>query len=470
MATLQPPGQMNRQDCFAGQAGLQSLFRLRQSLGPSLKRRMNPLESTLVILLLILASAFFSISEISLAAARKLKLEQLRDQGDWRAARVLALQGQPGHFFTAVQIGLNAVAILAGVLGEGAYAPALSVLLAPLADPELAAMLGSLASFLLVTAAFVLVADLIPKRIAIVAPEAIALRIAGPMLLCLKILTPLIWAFNGIANRVLTLLGLPRTRPEDFTPQDIVALTNAAAAAGLVAPQEQQLIENVFELEVRTAPSTMTARKSIVWLDRDDSEAGIRAKICANPHAKFPVGNGSLDHVAGYVDSKDVLTCLLNGQAISLRDDSLLRPVLILPETLTLADIIEQFKIHREDFALIINEYGLIVGLITFSDVSNALMGHSRAAAADEQIIQRDAGSWLVDGMTPVGDLERVLEIEPFPDDDQYETVAGFLMYILRKVPRPTESVTHAGFRFEVMDVDNNKIDLLLVTREQPAA
>ncbi|HPT51321.1 MAG TPA: hemolysin family protein [Accumulibacter sp.] len=428
---------------------------------------MSPLESTLVIVLLILASAFFSISEISLAAARKIKLERMRDSGDWRAARVLALQGQPGHFFTAVQIGLNAVAILAGVLGEGAYAPVFSVWLAPFVDAERAAVLGSLASFLLVTAAFVLVADLIPKRIAIVAPETIALRIAGPMLFCLKFMTPPIWALNGIANRVLALLGLPGTRPEDVTPEDIVALTHAAAEAGLVAPQEQQLIENVFELEVRTAPSTMTARKSIVWLDRDESDESIRAKICADPHAKFPVGDGSLDRVVGYVDSKDILTRLLHGETLSLRDDGLLRTALILPETLTLADIIDRFKIHREDFALIINEYALIVGLITFSDVSNSLMGHSRVSAAAERIIQRDAGSWLVDGMTPVGDLERALDIEPFPDDEHYETVAGFLMYTLRKVPRPTESVSHAGFTFEVMDVDDNKIDLLLVTRER---
>jgi len=426
---------------------------------------MNPLESTFVILLLITASAFFSISEISLAAARKLKLEQLRDEGDSRAARVLTLQKQPGHFFTAVQIGLNAVAILAGVLGEGAYAPAFSRFFLGFTDSDTAAMLGSLGSFLLVTTAFVLVADLIPKRIAIVAPEAIALRIAGTMLFCLRLLTPLIWAFNGIANQVLALLGLPATRPEDFTPEDIVAMANAGAEAGVVARQERQMIENVFELEIRTAPSTMTARESIVWLERDDSEESIRAKIIAHPHAKFPVCAGGIDQSIGYVDSKDILGHLLADQPLSLRGDGLLRNVLILPETLTLAEIIEQFKGMREDFALIINEYALIVGLITLNDVTSTLMGNSMVALTEEQIIQRDADSWLVDGMTPVGDLERVLDIEPFPDDDQFETIAGFMMYVLRKVPRPTESVVHDGYKFEVIDIDNHKIDQLLVTR-----
>ena len=332
---------------------------------------MNPLESTLLILLLIAASAFFAISEISLATARKLKLEQLRDDGDVRAARVLALQNQPGHFFTAVQIGLNAVAILAGVLGEGAYAPAFSRFFARMMAADTAATLGSLCSFLIVTTAFILIADLLPKRIAIGAPESIALRIGGPMLLCQRALTPLIWAFNGITNRIISLLGLPSRRPEDITPEDIVAMANAGAEAGVVAPQEQRLIENIFELEIRTAPSTMTARESIVWLERQESEDSIRAKIIAHPHAKFPVCAGGIDQVVGYVDSKDILSRLLNGAPLALHAEGLVQNILILPETLTLAEIIEQFKAMREDFALIINEYALIVGLITLNDVTS---------------------------------------------------------------------------------------------------
>ena len=426
---------------------------------------MNPLESTLLICLLIATSAFFAISEISLAAARKLKLEQLLEEGDARAANVLLLQGKPGHFFTAVQIGLNTVAILAGVVGEGAYAPVFSAFFNQFTNHEIAETLGSVASFLVVTTFFILVADLLPKRVAIVTPEAIALRISGPMLLCLQCMKPLIWAFNGMANQVMGLLGLPNTRPEDITPEDIVAMANAGAEAGVVARQERQMIENVFELEIRTAPSTMTARESIIWLERTESEESVRAKIIAHPHAKFPVCNGGIDQTIGYIDSKDILSRLLNGDRLSLHSEGLLRTLLILPETLTLAEIIEQFKAMREDFALIINEYALIVGLITLNDVTSTLMGNSMVALTEEQIIQRDADSWLVDGMTPVGDLEQALDIAPFPNDDQFETIAGFLMYVLRKVPRPTESVEHAGFKFEVLDVDNHKIDQLLVTR-----
>jgi CBS domain containing-hemolysin-like protein len=432
---------------------------------------MGLLENTLIILLLIAISAFCSTSEIALAAARKLKLAQLAESGDPRAATVLALQSQPGHFFTTIQIGLNAVAILAGVLGEGAYSPLLTSTLLPyVGSAATAATLGSVLSFVLVTASFVLLADLLPKRVAIVAPEAIALRIAGPMALCIRLLSPLVWAFNGAANLIMSRFGLPETRPDDVTPADIVALTQAGMNAGVVAEQEQQLIENVFELESRTAPSLMTARDSIVWLDSQEDETAIRAKLRAHPHAKFPVCAGSIDAVVGYVDSKDILNRFLNGDPLSLKAEGLLRNALILPETLTLGEILEQFKAAREDFALIINEYALIVGLITLNDVTATLVGETLGDADEAQIIRRDENSWLVDGLTPVGDLETLLDIPPFPDDDQFETIAGFLMYVLRKVPRPTESVDHGGFRFEVLDVDHHRIDQLLVTRLEPKA
>ncbi|MBL8417001.1 MAG: HlyC/CorC family transporter, partial [Dechloromonas sp.] len=316
---------------------------------------MGLLENTLIILLLIVISAFCSTSEIALSAARKLKLAQLAENGDPRAATVLALQSRPGHFFTTIQIGLNAVAILAGVLGEGAYSPLFTNLLQPyVGSAASAATFGSVLSFALVTSAFVLLADLLPKRIAIVAPEAIALRIAAPMAFCIRLLSPLVWAFNGTANLIMARFGLPESRPEDVTPADIVALTEAGMNAGVVAEQEQQLIENVFELESRTAPSLMTARDSIVWLDSLEDEAAIRAKLRTHPHAKFPVCAGNIDAVVGYVDSKDILNRILNGDALSLKAEGLLRSALILPDTLTLGEILEQFKSAREDFALII--------------------------------------------------------------------------------------------------------------------
>ena len=427
-------------------------------------------ESTLIILLLIAASAFFATSEIALAAARRLKLEQLAADGDGRARLALALQAQPGHFFTTIQIGLNAVAILAGILGEGAYAPYFTALLAPhFASPETAGTLATVLSFVLVTSVFILFADLVPTRIAIVAPERIALRIAGPMTLCIRLLSPLIWAFNGIASRILAALGLPQKRPDDVTAEDIVALAQAGADAGVVAEQEQQMIENVLELDTRTAPSSMTTRDAIVWLDVDEEEASLRAKLSTRPHSKYPVCRDEIDQPLGYVDAKDLLSRIIAGQPLAL-DAPLVHPALILPDTLTLSEILGHFRAGREDFALIINEYALIVGLITLNDLTSTLVGDPLIDSDEAQIVRRDADSWLIDGLTPIGDVETELDLPPFPDDSQYETVAGFMMVMLRKLPKRTDSVVHGGLKFEVIDVDRNRIDQLLVTRLPPTA
>ena len=322
-----------------------------------------------------------------------------------------------------------------------------------------------MASFLLVTSLFILIADLIPKRIGMVMPEQIALHVVKPIQFCVRFLKPFVWVFNGLANLVFALLRLPAARVDEVTIEDIVALANAGAQAGVLAKGEHQLFENMLELEALTAPSTMTARENIIWLDKQDSPDHIKAKITAHPHAKYPVCMGSIDRVVGYVDSKDILSHILNGEDFSPRIDSLLHNALILPETLTLANILEHFKSTREDFALIINEYALIIGLITLNDVTSTLMGDMVSPQIEEQIVQRDANSWLVDGVTTIGDVMRVLEIESFPDDKYYETIAGFMMYVLRKVPRRTDFIIHGGFKFEVVDIDNYKIDQLLVTR-----
>ncbi|WP_034619741.1 hemolysin family protein [Chitinibacter tainanensis] len=425
------------------------------------------LGSTLIILLLISCSAFFSVAEISLAASRKVKLEQMRDEGDPRAAQVLELLAQPGHFFTAVQIGVNAVAILAGVLGESVYSATFTRWFGQFLPAEQAQTFGSLGAFLLVTAGFVLLADLLPKRIGMVISEQMAVRVVRPILWCVWLLRPLIIIFDGLANRVMGLLGLPAARGNDITADDILAMAAAGAKTGRVAAQEQQLIENVFELEERTAPSTMTVRDSIIWFDRQDSEETIKRKLLSHPHDKYPVCLGQIDQILGYVDSRDILQRLLEGQPITLRGDGLLRNVLVLPEALSLAEILTQLRAAKEDFAVIINEYALVVGLITLNDVTGAIMGDQRVALDEELIVQRDQHSWLVDGVTAIGDLERVLMID-FPDDEQYETIAGFMMYMLRKVPKRTDAVEHAGFKFEVVDIDQHRIDQLLVTRLDP--
>ena len=416
------------------------------------------LNSILVILCLIAVSAFFSISEISLAASRKIKLKLLADDGNVNAQRVLKMQENPGMFFTVVQIGLNAVAILGGIVGDAAFSPAFHGLFSRYMSPELSEQLSFIISFTLVTSLFILFADLTPKRIGMIAPEAVALRIINPMRFCLFLFRPLVWLFNGMANNIFRLFKIPMVRKDDITSDDIYAVVEAGALAGVLRKQEHELIENVFELESRTVPSSMTSRENVIWFDLHEDEQSLKNKVAEHPHSKFLVCNEDIDHIIGYVDSKDLLNRVLANQSLVLTGGVQIRNTLIVPDTLTLSEALESFKTAGEDFAV-------IVGIITLNDVMTTLMGDLVGQGLEEQIVARDENSWLIDGGTPIDDVMRVLDIDDFPQSGNYETIGGFMMFMLRKIPKRTDAVKFSGYKFEVVDIDNYRIDQLLVTR-----
>ncbi|HWP19804.1 MAG TPA: hemolysin family protein [Burkholderiaceae bacterium] len=423
--------------------------------------------SVLLIAVLIALSAFFSIAEISMAAARRLRLRQMADEGEARAQRVIEVQEQPGDYFTVVQVGLNIVAILGGIVGEGALTPYFARALELVMAPELASKLGFLASFLTVTALFILFADLFPKRLGMTQPEAIAVRVVRPMGWWVAILKPIVWVFTGLTNLLFKLFRLPAKRDDRITADDILALTEAGTQAGVVLEQEHQVIANLFELETRTVESAMTTRERIVYFLLDDDEEQIRARIAAEPHSTYPVCNGHIDRVVGYVDAADLFQRVLQEQPISLRGpgaEGLLHKALIVPDRLTLSEMLSQFRQAQEDFAIIINEYSLVVGVITLNDVMSTVMGSLVAPHDEEQIVRRDDGSWLIDGITSIFDVARAIGLDELPHEGQYDTLAGFMMVMLRRIPRRTDTVTWGGFRFEVMDVDHYRIDQVMVT------
>lgn len=410
---------------------------------------------------LILISAFFSMAEISLAGARRVKLQVMIDEGNKKAEKVLELQRKPGNFFTAVQIGINMVAILAGIVGDGILSP---YIMEYVKSPLLSFMI----SFIFVTGAFIEFADLIPKRLAMVYPEKTALALVNSMLLTMKILTPIVFIFNGIADLNFKIFKIPISREDMITHEDIFAMVDAGAEAGVVHSKEHHLIENVFELEQRWVSSVMTTRDEIVYFLLDETEESIKKKIAEFPHSKFLVCEKDIDSIYGYVDSKDILPRILKGELSGLQNikDITKRKVLIIPNTLTLSDILDKFNEARENFAVILNEYAHVVGLITLSDVMSTLMGDLAYPSQDEYIIKRDKNSWLIDGLTAIEDVKKVLEIEYFPEDDSYETIAGFMMYMLKSIPKKGAIIEYEGYSFEVVDVDNYKIDQLLVLRK----
>jgi CBS domain containing-hemolysin-like protein len=425
----------------------------------------------LLIFGLIAFSAFFSMAEISLAASRKVKLRLMAESGNGNAARVLALQESPGHFFTVVQIGLNAIAILGGILGESLLSPYVAVVIGLVYSGPWLETLSFVLSFLLVTALFVLFADLMPKRYGMVQPEQVAVAVVQPMLFCTRLFAPVVWVFNGLADRLFKVFGLPSVRADDITPDDIMAMADAGAQAGVLLNQEQHLIANVFELDSRIIPSAMTARESIVFLSLSEAEESIRHKIADFPHGKYPVcEKDGIDSVMGYVDAKDILPRILGGRKLSLRTEPIVRKILVLPDTLTLFEALERFRDAREDFAVIVNEYALVVGLLTLQDVMSTVMGDLVSPFQEELIVRRDDRSWLIDGLTPIEDVMQALDITAFEGAQNFETIAGFLMFSLRRVPKPTDFVDYAGYKFEVIDIDSHRIDQVLVTRNAPLA
>jgi CBS domain containing-hemolysin-like protein len=364
-------------------------------------------------------------------------------------------------------VGVNAIAILAGIFGESALTPALRESLSSLYDGAYLDPASQTISFILITSLFILFADLIPKRMAMLAPETIAMSVVGPINTLIKLFKPIVWVFNFISEALLKRLGISIDQHQGVTSDDLYAVVAAGAHAGVLMRQEQQVIENVFELESRLVTSAMTTRESIIYMTRQETEAELRQLIRQHTHSKFPVCDDSIDRIVGYVDSKDLLLRILDNQPLVLSDSDLIKPVMTVPDSLTLSELLAQFRASRQDFALVINEYALVVGVVTLNDVMNTVMG-DLVHDNQQQIVRRDKGSWLIDGFTPVEDVMRVLGIDDFPDDSQYETIAGFMMFQLRKVPKLTDTVTHAGYIFEVIDIDNHRIDQLLVTAEKP--
>ena len=427
---------------------------------------MSLFQNLLIICILVLISSFFSISEIALAGARRIKLKLLAESGDNRANKILHLQENSAEFFATSQIGLNAVAILGGIVGESALRPYFIDLISPFYQGKMLDNIGFIMSFLLVTLLFILFADLIPKRIGMINPERVALAVIEPVLLSIKVFKPLAWIINGLANLIFRIFKINMVREENITFDDVSAVVDAGAQAGVLLKQEHHFIENVFELEERNVPSSLTTREDVVYFTLGESEQSIRQKIANYPYSKFLVCKDHIDEVIGYVDTKDILVKLLSNQSQILLNETTIRNVLIIPDTLTLSELLDRFRSSKEKFAVVMNEYALIVGVITLSDIMMTVMGDWVAPIEDEQqIIQRDEFSWLIEGTTPIENVKHALGIEDFPDWDNYETLAGFMMYKLRKIPRPADFVEYQGYKFEVVDIDHHKIDQLLVTR-----
>ncbi|MFT8674879.1 MAG: hemolysin family protein [Acetobacter sp.] len=426
----------------------------------------------LALMLLIAFSVLISLSEISFAAAREVRLRSRADAGDRKAQAFLALRRNSGQVMTAIQICLNGVGILGGIVSSEMLAPPLAQ---SLQDWGLSAWraqnLSSAFCFVFVTGMFVLFADLLPKRVAMNNPDKVGLSVGWFLRLALRVLYPFVWIFSKISDAILSALKIPAASAvEPVTPEDLHAILAAGTASGALLQQEHLMIGNVLALQDRSVTSAMTPRDEIVFLDIQDTPEHNYDKVRAAPYSRYPLCNGGLDRVIGSIRSEDVLASVVNpadaarGKTTDNPIARMRRDVLSVPETLHLWDTLAQFDSHNTGFALIVNEYGLVVGLITFKDIMGVLMDGLASPFEEQAIVRRDEKSWLVDGAAPIGDVIRELQIMDLPGHEQFDTIGGFVMHRLRRMARRTDRVDAAGFRFEVVDVEGFRINQLLVT------
>lgn len=425
------------------------------------------MSDMLAIGLLIMTSALFAMSEIGIAASRKIKLRVMASEGDRKAQDVLDLQQDPGAFFAMIQIALNAISILGGIIGEQALTPYIRELISLVYQGSMLDQISFALSFFSITALFILFADLLPKRIAVILPESTAIRMVTPMRWVTFMVMPLVFFFNGVTNLVLRLLKLPTEREEQVTTEDIVAMMDAGAEDGSLQKQEYDLIGNVFDLDNAMISGVMTPRDQIVYFDIEEDAAMISEKVVDHPHNDFLVCDGTLEKIRGSVESKTILRLVLRGEMTGIQSLDYNPDVLYLPETLTLSEGLNAFRTATQPFAVVVNEYATVVGLVTVKDLLSGFIGQLITHKDDQQIILRDDQSWLMDGMTPIGEVMKALDIDEFPERNQYETLAGFMIFQLKRLPRKTDFCLHSGYKFEVLDLEGVRVEQLLVTRMQ---
>jgi putative hemolysin len=417
----------------------------------------------LIIFLLILMSGFFSMSEASIFAARKSRLQHRANEGDLRAQRALDLSVKPNRFLPTVTIGITLVGILAGAIGGAPIADALATQMEKI--PALIPYSHSLSLTLVVillTYVTMLFGELVPKRIALYNAEKIASGIAGFMSFVAAVLSPFVWLLAKSTDAMLHLLRIKHTDEPPVTEEELLVQLNEGTQAGVFEESEQDMVEGVFSLSDQRVNALMTPRNEIIWLDVNDTAAEIRRKIKDCPFSRFPVGDDSLDNVVGVVKAKELLlTDLKSGKQLK----EIARPPLFVPETAFGSRALEILKEAKREMVLVVDEFGVVQGLLTLADILEEIVG---AFEGEPQATQRQDGSWLLDGMLPNDEFKEIFNLRRLPDEEEYETLGGFVMLHLGRVPQAADQFEWGGLRFEVMDMDDKRVDKILVTTVLP--
>lgn len=411
------------------------------------------------------------MSEIAVVAARKVRLQQRAEDGDERAKAALALAHDPNKFLSTVQFGITMVGVLAGAYGGATIAEKLAVPIGTI--PELAPYAGGLALAIVVsgiTVASLIIGELVPKRIALNNPEAIASWVAKPMMLLSRIGGPAVGGLTALTNIVLRIFGVKGEAEPNLTEDEIKALISQGAETGAVGATEENIVQRVFQLGDQRVAAIMTPRPDIEWIDVDASEEELREFLASHSHTQFVVCHGGLDDVAGIVRSADLLPIAFKGSRIDLR--SLVKEALFVPDSMPAVQLLESFRSSHKHVALVMDEYGAVEGLVTVTDLLTAIVGDLPADASEAQgaFVSRADGTWLVDGSAAMEQVTAHFGMDNLPEDEAgaYHTIGGFVMARLGRVPKTADRFEWGGMKFEVIDMDGRRIDKVLVTRNHP--
>ena len=422
----------------------------------------------LLIVFLTLLNGAFAMSEMALAASRKVRLFADAQAGDKGSAAALELMEQPTRFLSSVQVGITSIGMLNGIVGEAAFAAGLGVWLQTLGLPTGAAGITATALVVaVITFVTIVFGELVPKRIGQLYPEAVARLTSRPMIAVAALAAPFVRLLSFSTQVVLKLLRVDVDAKRAVTEEEIEASLEEGVSAGVIEQQEHQMVRNVFHLDDRLLTSIMRPRAEIEWLDAADSVDQAVAKAAATGHSWYPVCRGGLDDVVGVVKVAALLQPGASGEGRVDRMDAHAQPAVFVPETLTGMELLERFRTEPSRLVMVVDEYGVVQGMLTPLDLLEAITGELKPQTQiDAWAVQRADGSWLLDGVMPVSELKARLDIRYLPAEDKgrYNTLAGLLLAVSGKLLHTGEHLHCSGWRFEVVDLDGRRIDKVLAT------
>jgi putative hemolysin len=418
-----------------------------------------------LIFVLILINSALAMSELAVVSARPARLKTMIERGVRGSRRALALASDPGRFLSTVQVGITLVGILAGAVSGATLGARLSGVLSEAgmdndwADP--------IAFGLVVTAITyfsLIVGELVPKQIALKNPEAIACAVAPAMMFLSRIASPFVWLLDVSGRLLLALLGQRRTSQARVTEEEIKMLISEAETAGVIESEERDMIAGVMRLGDRPVSAVMTPRHQVDMIDLTDEAVDVAKAIKESFHSRLPVSNGTPDEVIGIIQAKDIVDVLIAGKKLDLR--KLVTKAPVIPDTMLALDVVELLKGSSIHIGLVHDEYGHFQGVVTSSDILEAIVGTFRSEDEDgPHAVQRDDGSWLISGSMPVDEFVDLLAIR-LPEKRPYQTVGGFVLERLKHLPALGESFSAKGWKFEVVDLDGRRVDKVLAVKQ----